>query len=380
MPFASVFDCGDPVVMRIAVTTDAPAIPADLPKCVRRALAVALAKKPEERFDSCGEFVAALEGKKVSRRGSETQRKSGAGKVLAVLALAAVIGVGGLVYHQSRERRQAERSRLEAESAAAAKAAAEKTEAEKKAEEARRAEEARKLEDARRKLEEEKRAIEEEKARMEKERAKPKTEDNLGDAGISIAEQEARRKEIAELAENRVDIAIKAENIADVMARIAAYRNEPDGFAAHIANADEQWKIADGVGRSPATSAEAKAALKTLEDAERVIQREYNWLKTNKTARDEAKQLDVEIDRDIVPVMERFKAGDYARVAYGKGDRLRKDGNAALSKGDFPAAKAKRSEAKKQLSAAAAEAKGFCINTHLKTAKKWMSASKWQKC
>ena len=164
------------------------------------------------------------------------------------------------------------------------------------------------------------------------------------------------------------------------MARIAAYRNEPDGFAAHIANADAQRKIADGVGRSPATSAEAKAALKTLEDAERVIQREYNWLKTNKTARDEAKQIEAEIARDIVPVMERFKAGDYARVAYGKGDRLRKDGNAALSKGDFPAAKAKLSEAKKQLSAAAAEAKGFCIDTHLKTAKKWMSASKWQKC
>ena len=66
--------------------------------------------------------------------------------------------------------------------------------------------------------------------------------------------------------------------------------------------------------------------MKTLEDAERVIQREYNWLKTNKTARDEAKQIEAEIARDIVPVMERFKAGDYARVAYGKGDRLRKDG------------------------------------------------------
>ena len=116
VPFASVFDCGDPAVMRLAVTTDAPAIPADLPKCVRRALSVALAKKPEDRFATCGEFVAALEGKKVSRRGSETQRKSGGGKVLAILALAAVIGVGGLVYHQSRERRQAERSRLEAES------------------------------------------------------------------------------------------------------------------------------------------------------------------------------------------------------------------------------------------------------------------------
>lgn len=112
VPFASVFDCGDPAVMRLVVTTDAPAIPADLPKCVRRALAVALAKKPEERFASCGEFVAALEGKIVSRRGAETQMKIGAGKVLAVLALSAVIGVGGLFYHQSRERRQAERSRL----------------------------------------------------------------------------------------------------------------------------------------------------------------------------------------------------------------------------------------------------------------------------
>ena len=119
VPFASVFDCGDPAVMRLAVTTDAPAIPAipaDLPKCVRKALAVALAKKPEERFATCGEFAAALEGKKVSRRGAETQRKGCAGKVLAVLALAAVIGVGGLVYHQRQERRQAERSRLEAES------------------------------------------------------------------------------------------------------------------------------------------------------------------------------------------------------------------------------------------------------------------------
>ena len=116
VPFASVFDCGDPGVMSVAVTTNAPTIPEDLPKCVRKALAVALAKKPEDRFATCGEFAAALEGKKVSRRGSETQRKSGAGKVLAVLALVAVIGVGWLIYHQSRERRQAERSRLEAES------------------------------------------------------------------------------------------------------------------------------------------------------------------------------------------------------------------------------------------------------------------------
>ena len=391
VPFASVFDCGDPAVMRLAVTTDAPAIPADLPKCVRRALAVALAKKPEDRFASCGEFAAALEGKRVSRRGAETQRWGGAGKVLAFLALAAALGVGWLVYHQNQERRRADLARRESESAVAA---AEKAEAERsaeaerqaeearKAEDARRAEDARQLEEARRKLEEERRAIEEEKARLGKARTSPtgspEEEDDASKA--SLAEQEARRKEVAALAETKVDILIRAESISETMSRIAAYRSEPDGFAAHIANADAQRKIADGVGRSPATSAEAKAALKTLEDAERVIQREYNWLKTNKSARDEAKQIEAEIVRGIVPELERFKAGEYAPVTFGNGDRLRKDGNAALANGDFPEARAKLEDAKKRLADAVAEAKRFCVDTHLKTAKTWGAAAKWQQC
>ena len=66
-----------------------------------------LAKKPEDRPASC---AAVLEGKvlsrvgrvervdgNASRGGAETQRKSGAGKVLAVLSLAAVIGVGSII-------------------------------------------------------------------------------------------------------------------------------------------------------------------------------------------------------------------------------------------------------------------------------------------
>ena len=88
VPFASVFDCGDTAVMRLAVTTDAPKIPADLPKKVRLALATALAKKPEERFASCGEFVDALEGNSVASSG-------GAGKVLGILALLAALAGGG---------------------------------------------------------------------------------------------------------------------------------------------------------------------------------------------------------------------------------------------------------------------------------------------
>ena len=52
-----------------------------------------------------------------SRRGAETQRKSGAGKVLAVLALAAAVGIGGVLYHQNQPRYRAEQAKHEAESA-----------------------------------------------------------------------------------------------------------------------------------------------------------------------------------------------------------------------------------------------------------------------
>ena len=109
VPFASVFDCGDPAVMRLAVTADAPDIPPDLPKGVRKALAKALAKKPEDRFASCAEFVAALEGKvKVSRVSSAP--KGGAGKLFAILALVAAFGAGWWWYCARRQ--EAERSKL----------------------------------------------------------------------------------------------------------------------------------------------------------------------------------------------------------------------------------------------------------------------------
>ena len=86
-----------------------------------------LAKKPEDRPKTC---AAVLEGKvlsrvehvervdgNASRGGAETQRKSGAGKVLAVLALAAAVGIGGVLYHQNQPRYRAEQAEHEVESA-----------------------------------------------------------------------------------------------------------------------------------------------------------------------------------------------------------------------------------------------------------------------
>ncbi len=60
VPFAGVFETGDPVIMFTAVTMHPPAIPDDLPNPVRKALAKALAKKPGERFATCSAFVGAL--------------------------------------------------------------------------------------------------------------------------------------------------------------------------------------------------------------------------------------------------------------------------------------------------------------------------------
>ena len=96
VPFASVFDTGDPVVMMNVVGREPFVASADLPKTVRFALEKALAKPSENRFGSCAEFIAALEGKVVSRkqRSDPNDVKRGIWKVGALLACIAAIVIG----------------------------------------------------------------------------------------------------------------------------------------------------------------------------------------------------------------------------------------------------------------------------------------------
>ena len=126
--------------------------------------------------------------------------------------------------------------------------------------------------------------------------------------------------------------------------------------------------------------AEAEAALKLVSDAEVSIARELQWLKANKAARAGAKAIAAEIVREVDPALKAFKASDYARVMYDEGEKLRREGNYALSNGDFQVAKQKLESAKQKLSDAAANAKAFCINTHLALARKNLDASRWQQC
>ena len=92
VPFSSVFDTGDPVMMNV-VGREPFEPPHDMPKPMRLALSRALAKKPEERFASCGEFVAALSSGSPSK--IEGAGGSVIGKVAAGIALVAALAAGG---------------------------------------------------------------------------------------------------------------------------------------------------------------------------------------------------------------------------------------------------------------------------------------------
>ncbi len=108
------FDGDDPVVLGHAVLS-APVEPIpDLPAHMNAALVKALAKKPEDRFSSCGAFVAALEGKVFSRVdgavGSRVPRdrtggsRSRAPAILAAAALGLAVA-GGWWYVNARAAR-----------------------------------------------------------------------------------------------------------------------------------------------------------------------------------------------------------------------------------------------------------------------------------
>ncbi len=416
------FDGDDPTVLGHAVLS-APVEPiAGLPAHMNTALAKALAKKPEERFTSCGAVVDALEGKDISRL-EHVERVDGVGGARRPAEpggsrpVAALKGVYGWTKYDERGKtrevqQEEERARIEKaaeERIARLKAEKEKVEAEKRIAEAERerrdkelAEERARIEKAneeriaRLKADKEKERVEAEKRMAEAERKKREKElaedsarlEKARNASVkqetvtelTLAEQEARQKEVARLAELRVDIGIKCDDAKEKMGRLAAYRGEPDGFKAHIDNAEVNWKIVEAVEKSPATVADAEKALESATKAENAIAKELYWLSTNKTARDGAKATEEEIAHEIDPELKHFKADDYARVAFTAGDRLRKEGNAALAKGDFPEAKKKLDEARAKLSEATANAKKFCIDTHLNTAKKWIAASRWQQC
>ena len=91
IPFASAFECDDPIVMMTAVTTQDVEIPDGLPKNVRVALECGLSKERDRRFNACADFVAALEGKKVPKN---PKGKRWSAPVIVGFVAAVIVGVG----------------------------------------------------------------------------------------------------------------------------------------------------------------------------------------------------------------------------------------------------------------------------------------------
>ena len=195
VPFASVFDCGDPIVMLSTITTRPAKVPDHLPKVVRNALGVALEKGSSARFESCRDFVAALEGEKKARHTGATvgvRRKwLMVSSVVFVLILIGVL-FGWYRYRQYRIAEQQRQARIEEQRKADEAAAMAKADAEKK----RLADEAAAKEASERKLQ----AEAAEKKRQEEAAAKAQKEKDEADAR---AKEDAERKRVADIAEKK---------------------------------------------------------------------------------------------------------------------------------------------------------------------------------
>ena len=237
------FDGDDPVVLGQAVlSAPVPSVPGQ-PRYVNAALAKALAKEPEDRFASCGEFVDALSGK-AGALGSGGSRPAAATKWVLVAALLAALAGGGyfgwMKYDAMVKAREAEEARVAAEKAAEAKKAAEKAAAEEEAK--------------RKAAEEEAKADEAKKAAAKAAADKAAAEEEAKKAAEkAAAEEEAKRKAAEE--EAKADEAKKAAAKA-AAEKAAADKAAADKAAAEKAAAEEEAK------RKAKKAAEEKAAAK----------------------------------------------------------------------------------------------------------------------
>ncbi|MFA6714398.1 MAG: SUMF1/EgtB/PvdO family nonheme iron enzyme [Victivallaceae bacterium] len=111
VPFHSVFETGDTVLMMNVVEQKQPEPLSELNKKQNAALLQALSKKPEERFASCGDFIKGISGGKV-----KTQKSGSNGKKLLAAIVLIALGAGGVWYgldtYHKYTQAQAEAARL----------------------------------------------------------------------------------------------------------------------------------------------------------------------------------------------------------------------------------------------------------------------------
>ena len=112
VPFASVFDTNDTVLMMNLIENRMPEELEDLSKKQNKVLMRGLAKTTEERFASCADFIGAMGGGKPRKK--QTIRKGNKGIfIFALIAILAIGGFFGYKKYEENEKAKAEQLRQE---------------------------------------------------------------------------------------------------------------------------------------------------------------------------------------------------------------------------------------------------------------------------
>ncbi|MEA2012092.1 MAG: hypothetical protein U9O87_03260, partial [Verrucomicrobiota bacterium] len=120
VPFASIFETGDTILMMNVIETKSPESLPGLKRKQNKFLLTALAKDPKKRFSSCSDFVNAVSGGKITTKNTKSTKKGPMGKII-LLILFLVLGYFGYDTYQKNEQRKAEQiqgteqARLESE-------------------------------------------------------------------------------------------------------------------------------------------------------------------------------------------------------------------------------------------------------------------------
>ncbi len=385
------FDGDDPVVLGHAVIS-APVEPVEgLPESMNAALAKALAKKPEERFSTCGAFMAALEGEGDLSRKERKDRKEEGGSQLATPANHANTGGAQLVAPETGGSRSRATAPLLIAAALALAAlggwwlfGGKNT----RNENAGRARSPSAPQTATTNAtpvalkpqvvtNEIVRVVTNEVVKVLQPQPQVPTNDTQ-QAEVARKAKEARER-AAELVRLTTRLNIKVRDAKAKMAKIDAFREDSDGLERRIASADAQWQIIDKLVQ-PTDLDAATNALTAAVAAEEQISLDLDWLERNKAGRDAARSASAEIDALQKGDVATFKASKFAADAYGEGERLRAAGGAAFRKGEFAEAGRLTGEAKEKFAEAAREAKSFVIKTTLESAKTYFDAKQWQDC
>ncbi|MGN0852636.1 MAG: bifunctional serine/threonine-protein kinase/formylglycine-generating enzyme family protein [Kiritimatiellia bacterium] len=385
------FEADDPMVLGHAVLfAEVPHMEGASSR-VNAAFRKCLAKKPEDRFGSCGAFLDALEGGSGAPAAGRGRSTVGRKVAFALVALAlagagVMLGVARKGANRPAAPAPAAREAAKAEAPATTAPAptareAAKAEAPAPAAPVPAAREAAKAADpapaapapAAREAAKAEAPATTAPAPTAREAAKAEAPAPAAPAPVD------RRREIAQIATLKTKIAIKTDWARERMKEAEAYRSDPGGFKGHLAAIDANWSRIEKAA-TPSDAAAAKSALDVVGEAADAIALELDWLKTNREGRDAARRIADGIAAEINPELKRFNAAEVAADSCREGETLRRRGQEAFERGEFADAQQALTAAKQKLAAAAAEAKSFHIGVSLAVAKQYFDAARWEKC